>query len=219
MEGFKVTDILQRGSAVKTQLPNSINWIPNVVFDTYSNKDEVGVIFDSRYDNFVIFVGDEIKLNFADGNIQYTMETTITSIRLEAVRIMTLKINSVSKMPNLRKYERYSVNYGANIFSFGNPDGVFGVVTNISLCGIGFITRDTYLEGDVVSISILFPSSRFIIDAKIIRHNETEKGIEYGAAFIRQDDEAKEALNRVLEDIKEREDRLSRIVVGGSRYY
>ncbi|MBE5813320.1 MAG: PilZ domain-containing protein [Clostridiales bacterium] len=219
MEGFKITDILQRGSAVKTQLPNSINWIPNVVFDTYSDKDEVGVIFDNRYDNFVIFVGDEIKLNYADGNVQYSMETTITSIRLEAVRIMTLKINSIKKIPNLRRYERYSVNYGANIFSFENPDGIFGVITNISLCGVAFITRDTFLEDDVVSISILFPSSRFIVDARIIRHNETEKGIEYGAEFIRQDENAKDELNRVLEDIKEREDRLSRIVVGGSRYY
>lgn len=212
MEKIKITDFLQRGSSVKTQVPNSIDWISNVVFDTYSKKNEVGVIFDERYDGSVIFVGDTIKLNFVDGNIQYFMETTITSIRLEAVRIMTLKIESIKKIPNLRKYERYSVNYCANIRGFGNPDGIFGVVTNISLGSLAFITRDPFLMDGVVTISILLPSSRFIVDAEIVRCCESENGILYGVSFVREDESAREELNMLIENIKEREDRLSKIM-------
>lgn len=211
MEDIKITDFLQRGTPVKTQLPNSINWIPNVVFDTYSNKNEVGVIFDDRYNGSVIFEGDSIKLNFVDGKVQYFMETVVSSIRLEAVQIMALKILSISKMPNLRKYERYSVNYGANISGFDEPGGVFGVVTNISLSGLAFITRQMFLVGEVVKISILVPAGSFYVDAEIVRCNETVKGIEYGVQFIRQDDEAKSEINKLIEEIKEREDRLSRI--------
>ena len=217
MEELKITDFLQRGSAVKTQLPNSISWIPNVVFDTYSNKDEVGVIFDDRYNGSVIFVGDEIKLNYVEGNVQYFMETCVTSIRLEAVQIMALKVLSIKKMPNLRKHERYSVNYGCNIYSFESPEGVFGVVTNISLSGLAFITRDTIFPGTVINISILLPAGSFVVDAEVVRYNDTVKGTEYGVRFVRQDAEARDEINKLIEDIKEREDRLSHIVGMGIR--
>jgi len=211
MEEFIVADIMQRGCPLKTQLSNSINWIPNVVFDTYSNKNEFGIIFDDRYSNFVIFIGDTIKVNFVDGTVQYFLETIVTSIRLEAMRIITLKIASVKKIPNLRKYERYSVNYGANIYYSIDTDGVLGIVTNISLAGLGFLSKYTFFVGEVVHISILLPSRSFVLDAEIVRYNETSKGVEYGVVFVNQDKETKATLAQVIEEIKEREDRLSRI--------
>jgi len=50
-----------------------------------------------------------------------------------------------------------------------------------------------------------------------VRYNETVKGTEYGVKFVRQDDEAREELRSLIDDIKEREDRLSRIVGIGGR--
>ena len=114
-------------------------------------------------------------------------------------------------MANLRKDERYSVNYGATVSSFNSPDGVFSVVTNISISGLGFITRQTFLVGDIVKISILLPASSFVVDAEIVRTSETVKGTEYGVSFIRNDEEALVELTNLIENIKEREDRLSRI--------
>jgi len=219
MKNFKIADFFQRGTAVKTQIQNSIDWIPNVVFDTYSGKNEVGIIFDDRYKNFVILVNDTIKLNYAVGKVQYLMEACVTGIRVEAVRVMTLKIVSVKKIPNLRKDERYSVNYGANILSLEDMESDFVVITNISLSGLAFISRKTFLPGYVVNISILLPADRFSVTAEIVRSNETVKGIEYGVQFMRQDDEAREDLRKLIEDIKEREDRLSRIVGIGGRIF
>ena len=46
-----------------------------------------------------------------------------------------------------------------------------------------------------------------------------DNGIEYGVQFIRKDDEAREELKNLIEDIKEREDRLSRIVGIGGRTF
>jgi hypothetical protein len=115
-------------------------------------------------------------------------------------------------MNNLRKDERYSVNYGATISSYDDPSGIFGVITNISVSGLGFIARRTYLVGDIVKISIHLPASSFVVDAEIMRSCETVKGTEYGVSFIRHDEEALVELTKLIEDIKEREDRLSRIV-------
>jgi hypothetical protein len=115
-------------------------------------------------------------------------------------------------MNNLRKDERYSVNYGAKICCFENPTGIFGVITNISLSGLGFIARQEFLMGEIVNISIFLPSSSFVIDAEIVRTAENPKGREYGVTFVRHDEEALTELNKLIEDIKEREDRLSHIV-------
>jgi hypothetical protein len=64
----------------------------------------------------------------------------------------------------------------------------------------------------VVTISILLPSSRFIVDAEIVRCCESENGILYGVSFVREDESAREELNMLIENIKEREDRLSKIM-------
>ena len=58
----------------------------------------------------------------------------------------------------------------------------------------------------------MLPSSSFVVDGEIVRCSETIKGTEYGVSFIRHDDEAIEELSNLINDIKEREDRLSRIV-------
>ena len=46
METIQITDFLEKNSAVKTQLQDSIEWIPNVVVDLHSDIDEIDLIFD-----------------------------------------------------------------------------------------------------------------------------------------------------------------------------
>lgn len=212
MEEIKITDFLHKESAVKTQLQDSIEWIPNVTVDLHPDSQEIELVFDDRYSGSLVLVGDAIKVNYVDDKVQYMVDAWITGIRIDPIKVMTLKVVSIKKMANLRKDERYSVNYGATISSFDSPEGIFGVVTNISISGLGFIVRQTFLVGDIVRISIHLPSSSFIVDAEIMRTSETVKGTEYGVSFVRHDEEAIEELTNLIEDIKEREDRLSRIV-------
>lgn len=212
MEQIKIADFLEKESPVKTQLQDNIDWIPNVVVNLHSESDEMDLVFDDRYDSDSVLVGDAIKINYFEDRFQYVVDAWITSIRVEIIKIMTVKVVSIKKMNNLRKDERYSVNYVATISSFASPEGVFGVVTNISLSGLGFITRQDFLVGDIVKISIHLPASSFVIDAEIVRFCETVKGTEFGVCFLRKDEEALEELAKLIDNIKEREERLSKIV-------
>lgn len=212
MEEIEISDFLARGRGIKTQVQDSIEWIPNAVVNMYPDTKEIELVYDDRYNGNLVLVGDAIKLNYIEEKVQYMIDAWITSIRMTPEKIMSVKVVSVKKMANLRKDERYSVNYGVNITSFDNPEGVFGVVTNISISGLGFIARQTFLSGDVINLSIMLPSSSFVVDGEIVRCSETIKGTEYGVSFIRHDDEAIEELSNLINDIKEREDRLSRIV-------
>ena len=63
------------------------------------------------------------------------------------------------------------------------------------------------------------PAGSFQVTAEVVRCNERDKGLEYGVQFVRQDDEARGELRSLIDDIKEREDRLSRIVGIGGRTF
>ena len=212
MQRIKITDEFSHGCTVKTQIQDSTEWISNVVINIYPDTEEIDVLFDDRYKNMLILVGDAIKVNYLKDEQQYLMETWVTAIKSGQENVMTLKIISTKKMANTRREERYSVNYGAHIASFEKPEGAFGVITNISLIGIGFIIRETFGIGEIVNIAIYLPSKIFEIDAEIVRYSDAERGIEYGASFIKKDEDEMAALEKLIEDIKEREDRLSRIV-------
>jgi hypothetical protein len=212
MENIKISDFLSKGCMIKTQVSDGMEWITNVVYNLYEDTEEIEIGYDDGYLNNLVMLGDAIKITYTQEAFEYIVETWITGIRIEPVKIMTVKVVSIKKVNNFRKDERYSVNYAATVQSFDEIEGVFGVVINISISGLAFVCRNNFMMGDTIRLSILLPASSFVIDAEIVRTNETPKGTEYGVRFLREDIGAKEEILKLIENIKEREDRLSRIV-------
>lgn len=212
MEDIKISGLLHRGTQIKTQVQDSRDWIANTVVNFYENSNEIEIIFDNRYVNDLVLVGDEMKLTYREEEWEYIIDTLITGIKIEPNKIITLKIINVKKINNLRKDERYSVNYGALIYGINSDEGTYGVVTNISISGLGFLTRQGFAVGELIRISILLPSSNFDIEAEIVRSADSPKGIEFGVRFLRDDEQAINEIAALIDDLKEREDRLSRIV-------
>ena len=212
MENIKLSDFLERESLVKTKLGKSEEWIPNIANKIYIETNELEIVLDERYLSSLVMVGDDIQVTQTIDGYEYIIDAVITQIKIEPTRTMLLKVNNIKKIENLRKDERYSVNYATTIQSFSEEEGTFGVVVNISVSGLAFVCRNNFMPGEMVRLSIMLPSSTFNIDAEIVRVNETSKGNEYGVRFLRTDEDAVLDIKRLIEDIKEREDRLSRIV-------
>ncbi len=207
-----LSDFLVEGSIVKSKLEKANDWIPNVANRIFSDTNEVEIALDERYLEALIMVGDNMQLTQTINGFEYIMECIITQIRIEPTRTILLKVNDVRKIQNFRKDERYSVNYATTIQSFSEETGVFGVVVNISVSGLAFVCRNNFIPGEMVRLSIMLPASTFNIDAEIMRVTDTDKGNEYGVRFLRNDEDATQDIKKLIEDIKEREDRLSRIV-------
>ncbi len=207
-----LSDFLVEGSIVKSKLEKTNDWIPNVANRIFFDTNEVEIALDERYLEALIMAGDNMQLTQTINGFEYVMECVITQIRIEPTRTILLKVNDVRKIQNFRKDERYSVNYATTIQSFSEEMGVFGVVVNISVSGLAFVCRNNFVPGEMVRLSIMLPASTFNIDAEIMRVTDTDKGNEYGVRFLRNDEEATQDIKKLIEDIKEREDRLSRIV-------
>lgn len=208
----KISDFLVEESIVKTKLGKANEWIPNVVYKMFSDEDEIEIALDDRYLSSLIMVGDDMQLTQTIEGFEYIINCIITQIKIEPTRTILLKVENVKKVQNFRKDERYSVNYATTIQSFSEENGVFGVVINISISGLAFVCRNNFVPGEMVRLSIMLPASTFTIDAEIMRVTDTDKGNEYGVRFLRTDEEATRDIKQLIEDIKEREDRLSRIV-------
>ena len=209
---IKLADFLNNEDVIKTNLEKSNDWIQNIAYKVFSDDNEIEIAFDERYLNSLVMVGDKMKITKTLDGYEYIVEAIITQIRIEPTRTMLLRVEEIKKVQNLRKDERYSVNYAATIQSFSELDGVFGVVVNIRVSGLAFVCKQSFIVGEVVRLSIMLPSSTFMIDAEIMRISESNVGCEYGVRFLRADEQAIEDIKTLIEDIKEREDRLSRIV-------
>ena len=208
----QLTEFLIEKSLIKTKLSKANEWIPNIVYRILDNGNEIEIALDERYLSSLVMVGDDIQVTQTIEGYEYIIDCTITQISIEPKRAILLRVNNIRKVQNFRKDERYSVNYATTIQSFSEEDGVFGVVVNISVSGLAFVCRNTFLTGEMVRLSIMLPSSTFTIDAEIMRVSDSDKGNEYGVRFLRTDDDATRDIKQLIEDIKEREDRLSRIV-------
>ena len=207
-----LSEFLVEGSIVKSKLEKANDWIPNVANRIFPSSNEIEIALDDRYLSALVMVGDDMQLTQTIDGFEYIMECIITQIRIEPTRTILLKVNDVRKIQNFRKDERYSVNYATTIQSFSEETGVFGVVVNISVSGLAFVCRNSFIPGEMVRLSIMLPASTFNIDAEIMRVTDTDKGNEYGVRFLRNDEDATQDIKKLIEDIKEREDRLSRIV-------
>lgn len=208
----RLLDFLEKESVVKTKLDKSNEWISNIVHNISVENDEIEIALDERYLASLIMVGDNIQLTQTVEGYEYIMNCMITQISIEPKSVISLKVNDVKKIRNFRKDERYSVNYATTVQSFAEEEGVFGVVVNISVSGLAFVCRNSFVPGEMVRLSIMLPASTFTIDAEIMRVTDSDKGNEYGVRFLRTDEDAIRDIKKLIEDIKEREDRLSRIV-------
>ena len=208
----KLSDFLVEKSLIKTKLVKANDWIPNIVHRLFADENEIEIALDDRYLTSLIMVGDTMQVTQTIEGYEYIISCTITQISIEPKRVILLRVDDIKKIQNFRKDERYSVNYATTIQSFSEVDGVFGVVINISISGLAFVCRTSFMPGEIVRLSIMLPSSTFTIDAEIMRVSDSDKGNEYGVKFLRTDEDATRDIKQLIEDIKEREDRLSRIV-------
>lgn len=209
---IKLSNFLNNEDIIKTNLEKSNDWIQNIAYKVFSEENELEIAFDDRYLSSLVMVGDRMKITKTLDGYEYIINAVITQIRIEPTRSMLIRVEDINKVQNLRKDERYSVNYATTIQSFSELEGVFGVVVNISVSGLAFVCKQNFLVGEVVRLSIMLPASTFMIDAEIMRVSDSAVGNEYGVRFLRNDEDAIEDIKKLIENIKEREDRLSRIV-------
>ena len=196
-----VKEFLEKGAAIKTKLVNSKDWIKNTVVSIDEAGNEFEIELKKKYIEDIIMIGDSIKVECQVEENNYILDGWITNISINKNESINIRIFAMQKVENNRKGERYDSYYGAMIRNAIAPEGIFGVVTNMSEGGLAFVAKDMFVVGEKMHISIFIDPEKVLeVKGEVVRKNENKKGFEYGVQFIEEESDL-EMLDEVIEDL------------------
>ena len=196
-----VKDFLEKGATIKTKLVNSKDWIKNTVISIDEAGNEFEIELKKKYIEDIIMIGDSIKVECQLEENNYILDGWITNISINKNESINIRVFAMQKVENNRKGERYDSYYGAMIRNAIAPEGIFGVVTNMSEGGLAFVAKDMFVVGEKMHISVFIDPEKVLeVKGEVVRKNENKKGFEYGVQFIAEESDL-EMLDEVIEDL------------------
>lgn len=196
-----VKEFLEKGATIKTKLVNSKDWIKNTVVSIDEAGNEFEIELKKKYIEDIIMIGDSIKIECQVEEVSYVLDGWITNISINKNESINIRVFAMQKVENNRKGERYDSYYGAMIRNAIAPEGIFGVVTNMSEGGLAFVAKDMFVVGEKMHISVFIDPEKVLeVKGEVVRKNENKKGFEYGVQFIEEESDL-EMLDEVINDL------------------
>lgn len=199
MNNLKYT--LQSGSTVFTQCFPNDEWLPNVIKKVDENIIEMNL--NDYYFRKGLMVGDFISVRFSYSEDEYVLDGQVTDIDIYNEYSITVFVNNINIYKNRRHQYRYYAKLGATLKVDMSEKGTYSIVTNISLSGVGLVSKADINVGSPILLD-LFLSSRNIIPIKgsIVRKKALNYGYEYGIAISSIDNGIQEKLKELLDKLE-----------------
>jgi hypothetical protein len=183
-----LSNVLQAGDLIKTRHCQSYNWISNIILGIDEECIDIGI--EKEYIDNIVMVGDTMSCKYTTSDSEYMLVGWITNIKPDFPQKLTIKIHNIYSYSNKRESYRYDV-YLCSVIKKDVSDkkGMFAIMTNISLTGAAFTTREELSEdfGDVDIEEKLLYYDVFVSNilqisfvGKIKRKIQTSRGVEYG---------------------------------------
>ena len=193
--------ILKPGYAVYTRCFIDDEWLPNIIKETTDNLIKINL--NDYYFKKGVMVGDFISVRFSYEESEYILEGEISDIDIYDTYTISIFINNVNIYINRRAHFRYYAKLGASLKSSLSEKGVYSIVINISLSGLGIISKTNLNIGSNVFLD-LFVSSKSIIpiNGTIIRKRALNYGYEYGISITDISDDSHFKLKNLIESLE-----------------
>jgi hypothetical protein len=148
-------------------------------------------------------VGDFISVRFSYSENEYVLDGQVTDIDIYNEYSISIFVNNINIYKNRRNHYRYYAKLGANLKVNQSEKGTYSIVTNISLSGIGLISKADINVGSPILLD-LFLSSKNIIPIKgsIVRKKALNYGYEYGIAISNISSEIQKKLETLLDRLE-----------------
>lgn len=193
--------VLQPGGIIFTQCFSNDEWLPNVIKSIHENIIEMNL--NDYYFRQGVMVGDFISIRFSYSENEYVLDGQVTDIDIYNEYSITVFVNNINIYKNRRHQYRYYAKLGANLRVSSSEKGTYSIVTNISLSGVGIISKANINVGSPVLLD-LFLSSKNIIPVKgsIMRKKALNYGYEYGIVVSGIDIGIQEKLKELLDKLE-----------------
>ena len=189
---LKPNKILKKGEKLEFKHFSLVDMLICEVVDV--NKDNVVLISSQTGTDTNFFPEEPIVLNY------YAKELYVISCEINKIESMiplkvTLKINNIEKMKDLRKNKRYYVSLPVRINSKESSYELFGIVKNISVGGVKINSMADFDPSKELDLCITINGNKKIqFKGKILRKNKLSYFFEYGIEISSITDSNQETL-------------------------
>jgi|LSQX01.3.fsa_nt_gb hypothetical protein len=128
-----------------------------------------------------VFPDDHVIINYSDVKELYVLSGTVSYVFSVSPLTINVEINSIEKLKNLRKHQRFYVSLMANIKVQGFLTPVFAVVKNISPGGIKVNCSETLIPEDILEVEVILDrTNKLVFKGAVVRKSRIKDYYEYG---------------------------------------
>ena len=174
-----VSKVVPLGTGVELKHFKMFDYINALVAEC--NSDTIKLEVKEFLNETLIFPEDHVVVNYSDARELYVLSGTISRVFSVNPLILNVFINSIEKMNNLRKYQRFYVSLTANIKVAGYRNPIFAVVKNLSSGGIKVNCNEKLIPEDILDVEVILDRTNTLsFKGAVVRKNKIKDYYEYG---------------------------------------
>lgn len=148
-----------------------------------------------------VFKGDVVSCQVMQGEYEYIVSGIISEFEITYPWLVEVAIKRVSKVKNNRGAKRYLVNFQSRFYPKGSDNGIYAIIKNISLTGVGAVFREEVQPHSLVNVFVSASVDKvqsLEFKAKINRIVNREIYNEYGLEIVEIDEVNKDKLDKLI---------------------
>ena len=203
MKSKLVSSILEEGMLINTKIQSCSTWYKNCIYKVDNNIVSLSLL--DIYIENLIMEGSELTLKYTTDYFEYLFQGTIVHITPEYPSYITINIQKCEELVNTRAFQRHDMYIPSHIKSEWDDKNYFAIITNISLGGMAFSSKQGFELGSNLSLSIYVSDNQIIHgEGKIIRKTYKDNLFDYSLQFTNMTEENTNVLSNYLAKNDER---------------
>ncbi len=154
-----------------------------------------------------VLIGDKVKCQILSRDYEYIVYGEVYHIDISSPGIVKIMNTKTYRYHNIRRDQRYLVNFPTNIFEIKDSRAIYGLTKNISLSGMAIVCNHKFQT--LIDVQIKFSTNintdKYIeLTANIIRESPNEGYNEYGLMIRDMDEKNKQEFLNLIDNLEKK---------------
>lgn len=196
MSKYDIKYTLLPGVLVSIKVEHNICWALNIVIQ--STEEYIDLPFTPDMVNMHLMIGSNVIIKYGSECFEYIVSGSISDITLGTLPQFRVKISHINEAFNQRAFPRQDIHLPVHVLN-ENCDSIYGVTSNLSLCGVCFCTNKLLNRDEVYDICLnTFTDGPIYFSGNIVRSGQIGSLLMYSIQINCMDDDNSNKLSCFL---------------------
>lgn len=200
-------DHMKRGTVISVNHPRIFEPVLTVIQKMEGNNMYFKVPVEFLKSN--VFKGDSVTCQILKDEYEYVLKGMISDIDINYPNYVQMCVDKTERFRNKRETRRYMVNFLANVIPPDHSQGIYAVIKNIGLSGVGAVFKEDIILNSTVKMKVLAQvGKKECLEFGAVVTRAIPKGFynEYGLKITELDEKNKDLLDKIIYQLCENED-------------